>query len=124
MLAAALTAAIVVSLNVGKLPPALPALRAEFGLDLVAVSLLVSFFQLAGMLLGLFGGMLADRPRRWPTSRSAGARSGGPSRSPRSPCAMPARARDAVARLNAPQGSAPVRTGRAGSVIHSLHEPA
>jgi len=65
-LAAVLTAAIVVSLNVGKLPPALPALRAEFGLDLVAASLLVSFFQLAGMLLGLFGGMLADRfgPRR------------------------------------------------------------
>ncbi|MFM1988156.1 MAG: hypothetical protein RJA99_1113 [Pseudomonadota bacterium] len=65
-LAAILAAAIVVSLNVGKLPPALPALRAEFGLDLVAASLLVSFFQLAGMLLGLFGGMLADRfgPRR------------------------------------------------------------
>ncbi len=65
-LAAVLTAAIVVSLNVGKLPPALPVLRAEFGLDLVAASLLVSFFQLAGMLLGLFGGMLADRfgPRR------------------------------------------------------------
>jgi CP family cyanate transporter-like MFS transporter len=65
-LAAVLTAAIVVSLNVGKMPPALPALRAEFGLDLVAASLLVSFFQLAGMLLGLFGGMLADRfgPRR------------------------------------------------------------
>ncbi len=65
-LAAILAAAIVVSLNVGKLPPALPLLREEFGLDLVAASLLVSFFQLAGMLLGLFGGMLADRfgPRR------------------------------------------------------------
>ena len=65
-LAAVLAAAMVVSANAGKLPPALPALRAEFGLDLVAASLLVSFFQLAGMLLGLFGGMLADRfgPRR------------------------------------------------------------
>ncbi len=65
-LVAILAAAIVVSLNVGKLPPALPLLREEFGLDLVAASLLVSFFQLAGMLLGLFGGMLADRfgPRR------------------------------------------------------------
>ena len=65
-LASILCAAIVVSLNVGKLPPALPALREEFALDLVAASLLVSFFQLAGMLLGLFGGMLADRfgPRR------------------------------------------------------------
>lgn len=58
---AVLAAAIVVSLNVGKLPPALPALRAEFGLGLVQASLLVSFFQLAGMLLGLFGGMFADR---------------------------------------------------------------
>jgi MFS family permease len=65
-LAAILAAAVIVSLNVGKLPPALPMLREEFGLDLVAASLLVSFFQLAGMLLGLFGGMLADRfgPRR------------------------------------------------------------
>jgi CP family cyanate transporter-like MFS transporter len=61
-----MAAAVIVSLNVGKLPPALPMLREEFGLDLVAASLLVSFFQLAGMLLGLFGGMLADRfgPRR------------------------------------------------------------
>jgi len=65
-LAAILAAAVVVSLNVGKLPPALPLLREEFGLGLVEASLLVSFFQLAGMLLGLFGGMLADRfgPRR------------------------------------------------------------
>jgi MFS family permease len=65
-LAAVLAAAVVVSLNVGKLPPALPLLRDEFGLGLVEASLLVSFFQLAGMLLGVFGGMLADRfgPRR------------------------------------------------------------
>ena len=65
-IAAVLGAAIVVSLNVGKLPPALPLLREEFGLGLVGASLLVSLFQLAGMLLGLFGGMLADRfgPRR------------------------------------------------------------
>ena len=59
-------AGVVVSLNVGKLPAALPALREEFGLGLVQASLLVSVFQVAGMLLGLFGGMLADRfgPRR------------------------------------------------------------
>ena len=48
-LAAVMAAAVIVSLNVGKLPPALPMLREEFGLDLVAASLLVSFFQLAGM---------------------------------------------------------------------------
>jgi CP family cyanate transporter-like MFS transporter len=66
VVALVVAAAVVVSLNVGKLPSALPLLRTEFGLDLVAASLLVSFFQLAGMLLGLFGGMLADRfgPRR------------------------------------------------------------
>jgi MFS family permease len=59
-------AGVVVSLNVGKLPAALPLLRGEFGLYLVEASLLVSVFQVAGMLLGLFGGMLADRfgPRR------------------------------------------------------------
>ncbi len=55
------SAGVVASLNVGKLPPALPLLREEFGMTLVQASLLVSFFQLAGMLLGVFGGMLADR---------------------------------------------------------------
>jgi CP family cyanate transporter-like MFS transporter len=65
-LAAILIAAIVASLNVGKLPPALPLLRESFAIDLVTASLFVSFFQLAGVLFGLFGGMLADRfgPRR------------------------------------------------------------
>jgi MFS family permease len=61
-----MAAAVVVSLNVGKIPPAMPLLRDTFSLDLVGASLLVSFFQVAGMLFGLFGGMLADRfgPRR------------------------------------------------------------
>lgn len=60
-LASVLAAGVVVSLNVGKLPPALPALQRDFDLTLLTASLLVSFFQLAGMVLGLFGGMLADR---------------------------------------------------------------
>lgn len=64
--AAVVGAGVVVSLNVGKVPPALPVLREVFELDLVAASLLVSMLQFAGMLLGLVGGMLADRlgPRR------------------------------------------------------------
>lgn len=60
-LATILGAAVAVSLNAGKVPAALPALRTEFGFDLVQASLLLSFFQIAGMALGLFGGMLADR---------------------------------------------------------------
>jgi MFS transporter, CP family, cyanate transporter len=60
------TAGVVASLNVGKLPPAFALLREEFGMTLVEASFLMSFFQLAGMLFGLFGGMVADRfgPRR------------------------------------------------------------
>ena len=46
-LAAILAAAIVVSLNVGKLPPALPVLRAEFGIDLVTASLAIHNIPLA-----------------------------------------------------------------------------
>lgn len=65
-IAAIVGAGVVVSLNVGKLPAALPLLREQFALSLVEASFLVSVFQLAGMLFGLFGGMLADRfgPRR------------------------------------------------------------
>jgi MFS transporter, CP family, cyanate transporter len=60
------SAGIAVSMHVGKLPPALPLLREEFGMTLVQASFLMSFFQIAGMLFGLFGGMVADRlgPRR------------------------------------------------------------
>jgi MFS transporter, CP family, cyanate transporter len=59
-------AGVVVSMHVGKLPPALPLLRDEFAMTLVQASFLVSLFQLAGVLFGIFGGMVADRfgPRR------------------------------------------------------------
>jgi MFS transporter, CP family, cyanate transporter len=59
-------AGVVVSMHVGKLPPALPLLREEFGMTLVQASFLVSLFQLAGAMFGVFGGMVADRlgPRR------------------------------------------------------------
>lgn len=54
-------AGLAAALHVGKLPPALPALQAELGLTLVQAGLLVSAFQVAGMSMGLFGGLLADR---------------------------------------------------------------
>ena len=59
-------AGVVAALNFGKLPPALPALQAEFGLSLVQVSWMVSLFMIASALLGIAGGSIADRfdPRR------------------------------------------------------------
>jgi cyanate permease len=64
--AAILFAGVCAAASIGKLPPALPALRAEFELSLVQASWLVSVFQIAGLALGVFGGLLADRfgPRR------------------------------------------------------------
>src|SRR5690606_38044818 len=57
---------VVAALNFGKLPPALPALQAEFGLSLVQVSWMVSLFMIASALMGIAGGSIADRfdPRR------------------------------------------------------------
>lgn len=49
------------ALNVWKLPPALPALQAELGLSLVESGFLLSSVQVAGMLLGLATGLMADR---------------------------------------------------------------
>ncbi len=50
----------VAALQVGKLPPALPALQAEPGLTLVQSGFLLSMVQLAGLTLAVFMGMLAD----------------------------------------------------------------
>jgi len=57
---------VVAALNFGKLPPALLALQAEFGLSLVQVSWMVSLFMFAGALFGIAGGAIADGfgPRR------------------------------------------------------------
>lgn len=54
-------AGFVTALHVGKLPPSLPALRDALGVGLVEAGWLVSAFQVAGMCLGLFGGLIADR---------------------------------------------------------------
>ena len=50
----------VAALQVGKLPPALPALQAELGLTLVQSGFLLSIVQLAGLSLAVFMGLLAD----------------------------------------------------------------
>ncbi len=50
----------VAALQVGKLPPALPALQTELGLTLVQSGFLLSLVQLAGMSLAVFMGLLAD----------------------------------------------------------------
>jgi MFS family permease len=50
----------VAALQVGKLPPALPALQVELGLTLVQSGFLLSMVQLAGMSLAVFMGLLAD----------------------------------------------------------------
>lgn len=58
---AVVAAGMVGAFHVGKLPPALPLLRAEFGLSLVAAGWLVALMQLAGATLALAGGSIADR---------------------------------------------------------------
>ena len=50
----------VAALQVGKLPPALPALQAELGLTLVQSGFLLSLVQLAGLSLAVFMGLWAD----------------------------------------------------------------
>ncbi len=50
----------VAALQVGKLPPALPALQADLGLSLVQSGFLLSMVQLAGLTLAVFMGLLSD----------------------------------------------------------------
>ena len=50
----------VAALQVGKLPPALPALQVELSLTLVQSGFLLSMVQLAGMSLAVFLGLWAD----------------------------------------------------------------
>lgn len=48
------------SLHLGKLPPAVPALQASLGIDLVEAGFLLSLVQVASMTLGLVVGLAAD----------------------------------------------------------------
>jgi cyanate permease len=61
----ALLAGVVAAGHVGKLPPALPAIRADLGLDLLTAGWLASMFSVTGMLLAIFLGAVADRLNHW-----------------------------------------------------------
>lgn len=49
------------AMQVGKVPLALPAIRAEYGLDLAAGGFVASLFNLVGALFGFVAGLAADR---------------------------------------------------------------
>ena len=57
----ALAAGYVVGFQVGKVPSALPMLEDELGLSRVAAGLVASSFYGVGAVLGVLGGLLADR---------------------------------------------------------------
>jgi MFS family permease len=59
--AAATATGVVAAVYVGKLPPALPALSAEFGLSLVAAGWIVAMFNAIATAGAIFFGVLADR---------------------------------------------------------------
>jgi MFS family permease len=59
--AAALAAGVVAAAYVGKLPPALPALKAEFGLSLIEAGWVVSTFNAVALAAALLFGLAADR---------------------------------------------------------------
>ena len=56
-----MAAGVVAALHVGKLPPALPVLKDVLGVSLLQAGFLLSLVQLAGMTLGLFTGLAAQR---------------------------------------------------------------
>jgi MFS family permease len=58
---AALLAGVVAAAYVGKLPPALPALKTEFGLSLVAAGWVVSTFNTVALATAVGFGLVADR---------------------------------------------------------------
>lgn len=57
---AVMAAGVSAALHLGKLPPAVPALREALGIDLVEAGFLLSLVQVAGMTLGLVVGLMAD----------------------------------------------------------------
>jgi MFS family permease len=54
-------AGVVAALQVGKVPPVLPVLRSEMGLNLVTAGWVASIFNTCGALLGVAIGLIADR---------------------------------------------------------------
>ena len=57
---AVILAGVTAALHIGKIPPAIPVLREALGLTLVEAGFLLSMVQLAGMLLGVLLGVVAD----------------------------------------------------------------
>ncbi|MCC6196346.1 MAG: MFS transporter [Burkholderiales bacterium] len=55
-----LAAGVSAAMHIGKLPPALPALREAFGMSLVEAGFLLSIVQVAGMCAGIVVGLVAD----------------------------------------------------------------
>jgi MFS family permease len=53
--------AIAAAMQIGKVPPALPAIRADLGLDLVTAGWVLSVFYLVGLALGMVAGAIARR---------------------------------------------------------------
>lgn len=62
---AALLLGVVAAIYIGKLPPAIPALRTEFGLSLQQSGWLVSAFNTLGMLASIFMGLATARIGAW-----------------------------------------------------------
>ncbi len=64
----AMLAAVIAAGHVGKLPPALPGIRPELGLDIVAAGWLASIFNATGMMSAIVFGAVASRLNPWPTA--------------------------------------------------------
>jgi len=65
IVALAIGAGIIAAAHVGKLPPALSALRADLGLSLIAGGWVVSMFSVTGMTVAILAGTVADRVGHW-----------------------------------------------------------
>ena len=65
VVAVALLAGVLAAGHVGKLPLALPSIRAELHLDLVAAGWLASIFSATGMVIAIFLGAASDRINHW-----------------------------------------------------------
>ncbi len=58
---AAFGAGVIGAAHIGKVPAALPLIRAEFAMDMVAAGWVVSLFSVAGILVGMAAGLASDR---------------------------------------------------------------